>query len=178
MEKSSKKIVHKSELKIVPKGMLKKYILALLSKHDLCGYTLMSKIKENTCFWKPSSGTLYPLLKNMKDDKLIDEKNDKNKKIYCLTKKGKQTIHDEKISTDPKKLNLEIHSGLITSLSLLLDIDKEILENKLFNNIEKIKFKPELKKIIIELARANNKDHIDQVVKILKETVEKLQKIK
>ena len=57
----------------IRRGHLKFYILRLLLDDELTGYGLMKRIKEETGFWKPSTGSLYPLLDAMKREGLIEE---------------------------------------------------------------------------------------------------------
>jgi len=54
-------------------GHLRFYILKLLLTEEFTGYGLMKRIKEETGFWKPSTGSLYPLLNAMKQQGLITE---------------------------------------------------------------------------------------------------------
>ena len=55
----------------IRRGHLKFYILKLLLDEEFTGYGLMKRIKEETGFWKPSTGSLYPLLDEMDGDGLI-----------------------------------------------------------------------------------------------------------
>jgi DNA-binding PadR family transcriptional regulator len=57
----------------VRRGHLKFYVLRLLSESRRTGYGLMKAIKEETGFWKPSAGSLYPLLAAMREQGLIAE---------------------------------------------------------------------------------------------------------
>jgi DNA-binding PadR family transcriptional regulator len=57
----------------IRRGHLKFYILRLLSEQHRTGYGLMKAIEEETGFWKPSAGSLYPLLASMRDAGLICE---------------------------------------------------------------------------------------------------------
>ena len=57
----------------IRRGHLKFYILRLLSEKRRTGYGLMKAIKTETGFWKPSAGSLYPLLTTMHEAGLIGE---------------------------------------------------------------------------------------------------------
>ncbi len=52
------------------------------------GYDLMASIKQVTGSWKPSSGSMYPLLKDLKKQGLVAQSVKGRKKIFSLTKKG------------------------------------------------------------------------------------------
>ena len=57
----------------IRRGHLKFYILRLLIEGRRTGYGLMKAIEAETGFWKPSAGSLYPLLSSMKEQGLIVE---------------------------------------------------------------------------------------------------------
>jgi DNA-binding PadR family transcriptional regulator len=57
----------------IRRGHLKFYILRLLSEGHRTGYGLMKAIETETGFWRPSAGSLYPLLASMRDAGLIRE---------------------------------------------------------------------------------------------------------
>lgn len=60
-------------MQAIRRGHLKFYILRLLIEDRRTGYGLMKAIERETGFWKPSAGSLYPLLASMKDQGLIVE---------------------------------------------------------------------------------------------------------
>jgi DNA-binding PadR family transcriptional regulator len=57
----------------IRRGHLKFYILRLLREGRSTGYGLMKSIEQETGFWKPSAGSLYPLLATMREAGLIRE---------------------------------------------------------------------------------------------------------
>jgi len=77
------------------KGILSVYILHSLQEKPKSGYDLLKEITEKTeGTWVPSKGTIYPLLKNLEEEKLIEVKTvDKRAKhIFKVTTKGKKTL--------------------------------------------------------------------------------------
>jgi DNA-binding PadR family transcriptional regulator len=73
------------------RGILSIYILHSLKKKSKSGYELINEIKDITDgTWIPSKGTLYPLLKNLEQEKLIQLKTieARGKNIYQITNKG------------------------------------------------------------------------------------------
>ena len=62
----------------IRRGHLKFYILRLLRENRHTGYGLMKAIETETGFWKPSAGSLYPLLATMREDGLIREVEETN----------------------------------------------------------------------------------------------------
>ncbi len=74
------------------KAHIKLITLKELSKESLSGYDLMKHIE---CFGKkPSPGYVYPLLKGLKEKGFISSKEDKRKKVYSITVKGKKLLDD------------------------------------------------------------------------------------
>lgn len=72
------------------RGFLKYYILKLLSEENLTGYGLMKRIEEETGFWKPSTGSMYPLLQALEDQGLIAQ--EEGGKAYRLTERGESAL--------------------------------------------------------------------------------------
>lgn len=73
----------------VRRGFLKSYILKLLSEGERSGYDLMQTISSETGFWRPSSGSIYPLLQSLQETGLIDYRTEDRKKMFFLTEKGR-----------------------------------------------------------------------------------------
>ncbi len=72
------------------KGFLSYLVLWIISKEPVTGSQIASELAKRRGS-KPSPGTIYPVLKDMKEKKLI--KADENK-VYSLTKKGQKELHD------------------------------------------------------------------------------------
>jgi len=70
------------------KGFLSYLILWILSKKDMNGIEIARELEKRKGK-KPSPGTIYPILKELKEKGLITS--DKNK-IYSLTKKGRKEL--------------------------------------------------------------------------------------
>ena len=158
-------------MKIVPRGVLKAYILTELNKKPRHGYDIIKIIEEKTGFWKPSPGTVYPLLNRMIKDGYVKPRVERNRKVYSLSRKGK--LLAKKIERTRK----ELRKSLVNTLSSLVGIDKKSLETFV---VRWRKYK-ELKIMIFQIAKksvAGLKAKKRPIVfKILKETIEKLDKI-
>ena len=75
----------------VPKGFLKYTVLKLLDKEPLSGSEIMNKIESKTeGHWKPSPGSIYPLLAWLQDKGYTNEASDQEPgmKRYTLTDEG------------------------------------------------------------------------------------------
>ena len=73
------------------KGLLKFFILKMLDREDMHGYAMMSRIEEITG-WRPSSGSLHPALMKLQAAGLVKMKPIGMKKVFSITKKGKEAI--------------------------------------------------------------------------------------
>lgn len=70
------------------KGFLSFLILWLISKESMTGAEIALELEKRKGK-RPSPGTIYPLLKNMKESELLSI--DENKR-YTLTKKGQKNL--------------------------------------------------------------------------------------
>ncbi len=74
------------------KGFLTFIVLKLISKRAMSGEEIREEIKKRRGS-RPSPGTIYPVLKELKKGKFIEELPSTGKiKKYRLTKKGKKEI--------------------------------------------------------------------------------------
>ena len=74
------------------RGFLSFIVLRLINKKPMSGEDLRQELEKRKGS-KPSPGTIYPVLKSLKDNKLIEEINEKGKeKKYQLTPLGKREL--------------------------------------------------------------------------------------
>lgn len=85
----------------IRRGHLRFYILKLLRTEEFTGYGLMKRIKEETGFWKPSTGSLYPLLDAMKQQGLITETEEPGGgKRWTITPKGRSIYSEATVAKE------------------------------------------------------------------------------
>ena len=74
------------------RGFLSFLVLRMISKKDISGEEIRKEVeKRKGC--KPSPGTIYPVLKELKKEGLIQEvKNSGKTKKYKLTDRGKKEL--------------------------------------------------------------------------------------
>jgi len=81
----------------VPKGFLRYYVLKSLNEKPMSGSEIISEIEKRTngC-WKPSPGSIYPLMAWLQEEGYIKETAEKEagKKSYTLTDKGKAFLEE------------------------------------------------------------------------------------
>ena len=75
------------------RGLLKVFILKMLSTKDMHGYALIKRIEKATDGrWKPSSGSIYPALINLKTAGMIKAKIVGTRHVYSITAKGRESM--------------------------------------------------------------------------------------
>jgi DNA-binding PadR family transcriptional regulator len=82
----------------VPKGFLRYYVLKLLKEKTMSGSEMMEEIeKETDGRWKPSPGSVYPLLAWLHDNGYIKEtlKKESGIKRYMLTEQGEKFLEEQ-----------------------------------------------------------------------------------
>lgn len=82
----------------VPKGFLRHYVLNLLREKPMSGSELMDRIEEETGGrWKPSPGSLYPLLAWFRDRGYTESlpREADGMKRYQLTEQGEQFFEEQ-----------------------------------------------------------------------------------
>ena len=76
----------------VPRGLLQFLVLKLLSEKGMSGVEIVEEIEQETRgFWKPSPGSIYPLLARLQDKGYTNELStgESGLKRYVLTDEGK-----------------------------------------------------------------------------------------
>jgi DNA-binding PadR family transcriptional regulator len=82
---------------MVPKGFLRYHVLEALKEKSMSGSELMEEIQKNTGGnWKPSPGSIYPLLAWLQDNRYVKELPHENGlKRYELTQSGKDFLEEQ-----------------------------------------------------------------------------------
>ena len=95
------------------------YILHSLNRSPKSGYELLHEIKEKTAgLWEPSKGTLYPILRQLEEESLIEvsEMGIRGKKIFSVSGPGIKAL--DRIKEHGK----EHHRKMALYKNLILDI--------------------------------------------------------
>ena len=85
---------------IVPQGLLKPYILRLLSEKQMHGFEIMEEIFRRTNgMWRPGASAIYPTLTWLEEKGYIAEtwgevKGEKARRPYKITAKGREALKD------------------------------------------------------------------------------------
>ena len=95
---------------MVPKGFLRFQLLKKLSEKPMSGSEIMTELENDTkgC-WRPSPGSIYPLLAWLQDQNLIKEAEQTEPGIrrYALTDSGKAFLESETRSRDEISKHME-----------------------------------------------------------------------
>lgn len=150
-----------------------------LKERDCSGYYLIKKIGELTGK-KPSPGYIYPLLNDLLKKKFLTVKKQDRKKIYSLTKIGKIYI---KNSLKQQK----------TSFNSLFKVFKPVSDKKEINEMSKfmklfykdkdlilrdMDLHMQFQRAFFKIYEKDYERKRPQFRKIIKETIEKIKKIK
>jgi DNA-binding PadR family transcriptional regulator len=84
----------------VPRGLLRFYMLKLLTEGPMKGYELITKIESRTeGVWKPGPGSIYPMVASLREEGLIQSSSSKKKGTaqkrgtkLQITEKGREAL--------------------------------------------------------------------------------------
>jgi DNA-binding PadR family transcriptional regulator len=163
---------------VVPKGFLRYKLLKMLSDKPMSGSEIMSEIEKQTNgYWKPSPGSIYPLLSWLQDQGHIKEATQQEPGIrrYGLTEQGKKFLEDEGKSREELDRRLE-HFGPTPGLigPMWFGFDRE--------NAKELReaardFGHEMRSLFHELKRQYSKEAAEQAKNALEEAAKKIQDI-
>jgi len=137
---------------MVPKGFLRYHVLEALNEHPMSGSELMDQIGKHTDgVWKPSPGSIYPLLAYLQDNAYVKELPTENGfKRYELTQSGKELLveqakirekftqdgrfmtnpfFDRSFSDFPQEKSHQIHASMQHLFHALIDLSKTLRKN-------------------------------------------------
>ncbi|MAF50942.1 MAG: hypothetical protein CMH64_02520 [Nanoarchaeota archaeon] len=160
---------------------LRLLILKLLKEGERTGYDLI-KIIEKESGWKPSPGSMYPHLSELKKKHLIKVKEDGRKKLYFITAKGVK---------DLKKMKGEL-GGMMEGISKKISVFENLFGMKfglskpigfVLGELKKGKIpfgqlgKDMMKFRVLFLKKAMEKKNHNKMHKIVKDAHNKLEKV-
>jgi DNA-binding PadR family transcriptional regulator len=86
-----------------PRGDVRAAVLQMLGEAPMHGYQLMQRISERSeGVWRPSPGTIYPVLAQLEDEGLVEVTREQGRKLATLTDEGRAYVaeHAEELG-DP-----------------------------------------------------------------------------
>ncbi|MBS7615637.1 PadR family transcriptional regulator [Candidatus Bathyarchaeota archaeon] len=160
----------------VPKGFLRYQVLELLNEKPLSGSEIISEIEKKTNgSWKPSPGSVYPLLAWLQDNGYIREvpSEESGIKRYTLTDKGKQLLEEQ------RKMRKQFHTGrkffvppLFGSLWLRIPPEEANDVREAFRRLFKAFFS-----LGMSLEEKFSEQALNETLKVLNETAKRLEEI-
>ncbi|MFX1365741.1 MAG: PadR family transcriptional regulator [Promethearchaeota archaeon] len=152
---------HKNFEKVVKKNFINIFILSILEKGPSHGYKIGREIEKRTLgIWEPRASTLYWILNNHREKgfiKLIED--DKNRKVYKITDKGRETL--KLMKQTQRNIRKAYRHFLTSSLINGGSIDIEELEH--FNEVPNIQMLP----IALKVDKFNGKLTLNEKLQIL-----------
>jgi DNA-binding PadR family transcriptional regulator len=120
----TKDLIHRFE-KAMKKGFISTLVLIVLKEEPSHGYQIIKAIEDRTLgFWKPTTSTIYTVLKDLTEKNLIklisDLDDEDSKKIYELTSKGKLALDD--LMTTEQKMSESLIAILASTFGLSDDL--------------------------------------------------------
>lgn len=162
-------------------GYLRLIVMKTLANRKLSGYDLIKEIERNTGTWKPSFGSIYPLLEKLLRERLVEVEVHGRRKLYYLTSEGKKQL-----GIIDKSKNFLV-DRLITTWKAFGRISDKREVNfmmEVFNSLKKgqlpfREFNPELNEFRATIYEVYSTGKNRKKVKaVLKETIRKLKSIK
>jgi len=78
---------------VVARGMLRAWVLKLLSEGEKTGYEIIKEM-EKRIGWQPSPGSVYPLLQMLGEEGLLSPRPAGNKVYWSLTPEGQRCLDE------------------------------------------------------------------------------------
>lgn len=149
-----------------------------LIKGPETGYSLISLITKEDGK-KPSSGSMYPLLRQLEEDLLIKSKKDGRKVIYSITAKGKRSI--SKLISEKKKF-IEKHIEICKAMNEITGMktkSENLIPKSDINILRNIDLLHVFKENLLRIVSKDKERKLESKLrKVLRETNQKLKKIK
>ena len=152
-----------------PRGMLRHITLQILKNRPMSGSELMDEIEEYT-EWRPSPGSIYPLLNQLREEGLIEKyrNDDPTLKRFALTQDGKNELVEHKKFDDQFRkrnktmrkiywrLHREMPEDLYESFTKLYDQIEKTYQRTIDNSEKSEKLREILQKTHKELEELEN----------------------
>ena len=155
---------------MVPKGFLRYQLLKKLSQKPMSGSEIMSELENETKgYWRPSPGSIYPLLAWLQDQNLIKEAEQTEPGIrrYTLTEAGENFLESETKSRDEISRHMENLGTMWYGRHLKRGAGGKVARD----------FLQASRELHYELRRAHSKEGLEQAKKSLENVTKQIQDI-
>jgi DNA-binding PadR family transcriptional regulator len=154
---------------MVPKGFLRYQLLRRLDEKPMSGSEIMTELENETKgYWRPSPGSIYPLLAWLQDQNLIKEaeQTDPGIRRYTLTESGKAFLQTETNSREEINKHLQNIGNMWYGLHRGAQAGGHARE--LFRAVRDLHH---------ELRKEHSKERLDEAKKEMQEVTKKIQEI-
>ena len=160
---------------MVPKGFIRYHVLEALNEKPMSGSELMEQIEKHTGgAWKPSPGSIYPLLSWLQDNGYIKELPTENGlKRYELTSTGKTLLEEH--TEAHKKFREE--AGFLTEPFFGRYLVKIPLEKTAKIRVSMKRLAVSTFKLGHTLRKTYSEEAVDEALRVIDETSSKLDAI-
>lgn len=161
---------------VAPKGLLRYYVLELLSEEPRSGSEIMNLVEERSGgLWRPSPGSIYPLLEWLKSRGYIKEtqSDETSTKKYTLTEKGMRLLEEQRKVKAFMARSCKLFAPYFLDLAFYKTSrdDRQELINALKNFMQAF-FKLEAK-----IREKDNKEYVESAITILKDATSRLEEL-
>lgn len=164
------------------KGSLKLIVLKELSRKSMNGYMLMSSIAEISGK-RPSSGSIYPLLSEMRKKGLVSVKSEKRSKVYSLTKEGRAEF--KRFSEHIE----DVHKRMGSMIKIFSSISDDAVMRLLKSSLDMLKTDPkramtfnkemfQLKSEMLRVLKDYDKQNVAEARKIIVDATSRLKRLR
>jgi DNA-binding PadR family transcriptional regulator len=163
---------------IVPKGFLRHQLLKMLAEKPMSGSEIMSELESKTNgYWKPSPGSIYPLLAWLQDKGYIIEADQQEPGIrrYTLTEQGKAFLDQEtkrREELDRRLEHFRTTPAFVGRMWFGLDREDATELRRVTREFGKA-----VRDVFHEMGREHSKEATEQAIRTLEEATRKLQDI-
>lgn len=161
-------------------GYLRLIVMKTLLNRKFSGYGLIKQIEKNSS-WKPSFGSIYPLLDKLLKEKLVEFEVQGREKLYFLTNEGKKhlSLIDKNKNTFVDKLIAHWKAFSRITDKKEMGFMMEVLNSVKRGKLPFSELNPEIGEFRATLFDAYLKEKDRKKIKsVLRETVRKLKSIK
>jgi len=148
------------------KGLLNLWMLKILSEGEVTGYDIIKKVGELTGK-KPSTGSVYPLLKSMENKGWINGKRVGNKTVYKITTSGREVAKSH--GNLKEYYSEKIHESICLAHETFDDLHLAFYNNR---NL----LAPLTQEISVLISEGVELDEINKIIQNTREELKKLKK--
>jgi DNA-binding PadR family transcriptional regulator len=159
---------------MVPKGFIRFQVLGALNEKPMSGSELMEQIENHAGgFWKPSPGSIYPLLAWLQDSSYIKELPTENgMKRYELTDTGKSLLEEQRSIMKKFKETMGFPQSPFSNFFAKVPPEKAAKIHDTIRHAGTAMFK-----LSLALQENFSEQALDEAIKAVEEAAEKLEEV-